>query len=108
MIKHFQASVRFTTLRKIFGCLSFTFLMTGLQTMWSNSGKLAKSEASYVLAAIQFYRPQAKNNLPWSWKLVRTWNQIELPTRATPFSAEVLLGMADKPSNGSNFVWAGF
>ena len=59
-----------------------------------------KSEASYLLAAIQFFRPQTKNHLVWSWKLVKTWNQVELPTRATPFSPEILASMA-----GQCFKW---
>eukprot|EP00438_Fugacium_kawagutii_P016319 Skav222801 [mRNA] locus=scaffold1419:399983:408357:+ [translate_table: standard] len=59
-----------------------------------------KSEASYALAALQFHRPQCKHHLPWSWKLVKTWNQVELPTRATPLTPELLLSLA-----GQCFIW---
>ena len=69
-----------------------------VEQLWETGA--SKSEASHTLAAIQFFRPQAKNNLAWSWKLVKTWNQIELPTRATPFSAEILLSLA-----GQAFKW---
>eukprot|EP00435_Cladocopium_sp_Y103_P030320 s1304_g7.t1 len=69
-----------------------------VEHLWE-SGR-PKSEASYVLAAIQFFRPQTKHHLVWSWKLVKTWNQVELPTRATPFSAEVLLSIV-----GQAFHW---
>lgn len=41
-----------------------------------------------------------KNHLVWSWKLVKTWNQVELPTRATPLTPELLLAMA-----GQCFKW---
>ena len=80
--------------------------MNGLQTMWSNSEKKEAPKvmlASYALAAIQFFRPQAKSHLVWSWKLVKTWNQVELPTRAAPFSAELVLCMA-----GQAFQWQQF
>ena len=63
-----------------------------IEYMWEEGQP--KSEASYLLAAIQFFRPQTKNNLVWSWKLVKTWNQIELPTRATPFDPEILFSLA--------------
>eukprot|EP00438_Fugacium_kawagutii_P007781 Skav218540 [mRNA] locus=scaffold3191:31434:32444:+ [translate_table: standard] len=59
-----------------------------------------KSEASYAIAAVQFYRPQTKHHLPWSWKLVKTWNQIELPTRATPLTPQTLFSLA-----GQCFIW---
>lgn len=59
-----------------------------------------KSDASYALAAIQFHRPQTKHHLTWSWKLVKTWNHIELPTRATPLTAAWTLALA-----GQAFKW---
>eukprot|EP00438_Fugacium_kawagutii_P034020 Skav221004 [mRNA] locus=scaffold1846:71194:78195:+ [translate_table: standard] len=62
-----------------------------------------KAEASYTLAAIQFYRPQSKGHLVWAWKLVKAWNQLELPTRATPLTPELLLSLA-----GQCFKWKQF
>ena len=53
-----------------------------------------KSVANYTLAALQFFRPQLKQRLPWSWKLVKVWNQVELPIRATPMSPQLLLAYA--------------
>ena len=53
-----------------------------------------KSLANYTLAALQFFKPQLKQHLPWSWKLVKVWNQVELPIRATPMSPELLLAYA--------------
>ena len=51
-----------------------------------------KSQANYTLAAIQFYRPEVKGHLTWSWKLVKAWNQLGVPQRATPLSPPLLLG----------------
>ena len=53
-----------------------------------------KSAANYALAAIQFFKPQAKHNLPWSWKLVKVWNSVEMPQRATPLTPDLVLSLA--------------
>eukprot|EP00435_Cladocopium_sp_Y103_P024382 s733_g6.t1 len=53
-----------------------------------------KSLANYCLAAIQHFRPQTKHRLPASWKLVKIWNQVEMPVRATPMTPEVMLAFA--------------
>ena len=62
-----------------------------------------KSAANYVVAAIQFYRPECKHHLAWSWKLVKVWNQLEVPQRATPLSPELLMAFA-----GQVFRWQQF
>eukprot|EP00435_Cladocopium_sp_Y103_P072274 s233_g39.t1 len=59
-----------------------------------------KTQANYTLAAIQHFRPQAKHHLPWSWKLVKVWNQVEMPNRATPMSPEIAIAFA-----GLAFKW---
>eukprot|EP00435_Cladocopium_sp_Y103_P054777 s1675_g18.t1 len=69
-----------------------------VEFLWEDGAP--KSAASYALASLQFFQPQTKNHLVWAWKLVKTWNQVELPTRATPFSPEVLLGLV-----GQAFKW---
>ena len=72
-----------------------------IEFLWEDGAP--KSEASYALAALQFFQPQTKNRLVWAWKLFKTWNQIELPNRATPLSPEILLAMA-----GQAFKWKQF
>ena len=62
-----------------------------------------KSYANYTLASIQFYRPEAKHHLPWAWKLVKVWNQLEVPQRATPLTPELLMAFA-----GQAFRWKQF
>ena len=69
-----------------------------IEMLWE-SGE-TKSLANYSMAAIQFFRPQTKHHLPWSWKLVKVWNSLELPQRATPLSPELLLSLA-----GQSFRW---
>ena len=62
-----------------------------------------KPYANYTLASIQFYRPECKHHLPWSWRLVKIWNQLEVPQRATPLSPELLMAFA-----GQAFHWKQF
>ena len=44
--------------------------------------------------------PQAKRHLPVAWQLMSVWNKLEMPTRATPLSIDMLLGFA-----GQLFRW---
>ena len=60
----------------------------------------AKTQASYALASLQYFRPQAKGRIPYSWRLLKAWNAIDLPVRATPIPPEVVLGLA-----GIFFQW---
>eukprot|EP00438_Fugacium_kawagutii_P017413 Skav229252 [mRNA] locus=scaffold2154:303067:303867:+ [translate_table: standard] len=69
-----------------------------IEFLWEEG--YSKSEASYALASIQFHRPQVKGQLVWSWKLAKTWSQLELPTRATPLTPELLMSLA-----GQCFTW---
>lgn len=69
-----------------------------IEMLWE-SGE-TKSHANYTVAAIQFFRPQTKHHLPWSWKLVKVWNSLELPQRATPLNPELVLSFA-----GQAFRW---
>ena len=69
-----------------------------IEHLWEEGAP--KSDASYVVAAVQFHRPQSKHHLPWSWRLTKAWNHLELPCRATPFSPDLALAMA-----GQAFQW---
>lgn len=46
----------------------------------------AKGLASDGLASLQYHLPQSAGHLRMSWKLVRTWQKIEPPTRVIPIS----------------------
>ena len=69
-----------------------------IEHLWESGAP--KSAANYVVAAIQFYRPETKHHLTWSWKLVKVWNQLEVPQRATPLTPELLMAFA-----GQAFKW---
>ena len=43
-----------------------------------------------TLAGLLHYRPKLKDFLPYSRKLLKTWNKKELPARAAPFSIQQL------------------
>jgi len=77
--------------------ISFAPIDRGLDVGWP------KPEASYALVALQFFQPQTKHHVVWAWKLAKTWNQVELPTRSTPFSPEILLGMAGQALKWKQF-----
>lgn len=53
-----------------------------------------KSYANYAAASVQFFIPEAKRRLVNAWRLISTWNKIEIPVRATPISPEILLGFS--------------
>ena len=72
-----------------------------MEHLWEEGAP--KSSANYVVAAIQFYRPESKHHLAWSWKLVKVWNQLEVPQRATPMTPELLMAFA-----GQAFCWQQF
>ena len=50
-----------------------------------------KSYANYTIASVQFFIPESKRQLVKSWRLIGTWNKIEIPVRAVPIGPEILL-----------------
>ena len=52
-----------------------------------------KSYANYTIASVQFFIPESKRQLVKSWRLIGTWNKIEVPVRAVPIGPEILLGL---------------
>lgn len=67
-------------------------LVDFIEFLWSDGEP--KSYANYAVASVQYYVPECKRQLTKSWKLVSTWNKIELPARVVPIAAEVLLAIA--------------
>ena len=63
-----------------------------VEALWADG--FGRAEASYVLAAIQFMLPFMRHSLPLSWRLVKTWEKHELPTRAVPLDASTTLAFA--------------
>ena len=59
-----------------------------------------KSYANYAVASMQHMIPKSRRQLTQSWKLVSTWNKLELPIRATPLTPEVAMAFS-----GTFFKW---
>ena len=53
-----------------------------------------KGWASTTLAAIQHFVPGARHHLPSAWRLKSAWDKHELPERAPPLSADVVLAIS--------------
>lgn len=61
-----------------------------LEVLW-DSGE-PKSVATYSVAALLFYLPQLRKQLPRSWKLKAIWDRLELPCQAVPLNLDLLFG----------------
>ena len=56
----------------------------------------SKSDASYALASVQHFKPEAKGKLTYSWRLLKAWNKLELPSRAYPMTGQMALAFAQR------------
>ena len=63
-----------------------------LETLWFE-GK-GRAQACDTLAALQDSQPGLRNNLPGAWRLLRTWQANEIPSRAPPLPEHIVLAMA--------------
>ena len=54
-----------------------------------------RTMGNYVLAAIHWFLPEVKRKLVSSWRLLRAWDKLELPARATPASPGLLLAVCE-------------
>lgn len=98
----FESFLKFHRLQKSFALPPFEVFddmaAEFIEALWEQGEP--KSQANYTLASLQHFRPQAKHRLPWSWRLVKVWNTLELPQRATPLSPELLMALS-----GQAFRW---
>ena len=62
-----------------------------LEHLWSEGE--GRAQASTFMAAIQDFDPKLKNQLPFSWRLMKTWVSNEVPVRAPPLTEPVLRAM---------------
>lgn len=60
-----------------------------LDSLWNDGESL--SLAGDTLSALQHFQPSAKRHLNGSWRLLKTWQLHELPSRAPPFTWGTLL-----------------
>lgn len=63
-----------------------------IEALWADG--FGRSEGSYLLAAVQYMLPTLRQQLPLSWRLLKTWNKHELPTRAVPLDAPTVLAFS--------------
>lgn len=49
-----------------------------------------------ALSGLHYFIPYTKKQLPGSWKLFSTWRKLEVPARAPPITADLLLAMAGR------------
>ena len=62
-----------------------------LEYLWGEGE--GRATASTFLAALQDFDPKLRGKLQGSWRLMRTWNANELPSRAPPMTESVLKAM---------------
>jgi hypothetical protein len=62
-----------------------------LEYLWAQGE--GRAMASTFLAALQDLDPKLKNNLPGSWRLLKTWTTHEVPVRAPPMTEQVQRAM---------------
>ncbi len=55
-----------------------------------------RSLISSTLAGLQHFCPALRHHLPCSWRLVSAWQRHELPSRAAPFTRNVVLALSGK------------
>ena len=63
-----------------------------LEHLWSTGA--GRGLACDTLAGLQDLQPNLRNNLPGSWRLLKTWHINEVPNRAPPLPEHVVLAMA--------------
>ena len=62
-----------------------------LEFLWGEGE--GRARASTFLAALQDFDPKLKNQLPMSWRLMKTWTTHEVPVRAPPLTEPLLRAM---------------
>ncbi len=63
-----------------------------IEYLWAEGGLC--SRARFLVAGIQHFIPASRRYLDLSWSLVRTWQRMQPPIRAVPFSASLVLALA--------------
>ena len=62
-----------------------------LEHLWAEG--FGRALASDTVAAIQDAQPDVRKRLPATWRLLKVWNQNEIPSRAPPLPEEALHAM---------------
>ena len=62
-----------------------------IEHLWSSGA--GRALASDTIAALQDAEPQVRGQLQGTWRLLKAWNQNEIPNRAPPLPLDVLKAM---------------
>ena len=63
-----------------------------LEALWDDGS--SRSEAADTLSGLQHLLPSHRRELKEGWRLLRTWDQNEMPSRAPPLRPEVAIALA--------------
>ena len=63
-----------------------------LEELWA-TGK-GRAQACDTLAGLQDSQPSLRHHLPGAWRLLRTWQANEIPSRAPPLPEHIVWAMA--------------
>ena len=75
-----------------------------VQTMWS-SGQ-PQYLVSDALSGLSFYEPWTKRQYPTAWRLFSVWRKLEIPSRAPPFTAELIRSLATYAYRHNDLLFA--
>ncbi|CAL1145402.1 unnamed protein product [Cladocopium goreaui] len=73
-----------------------------VEHLWS-SGE-GRALAADTIAGLQDTQPQLRGHLQGTWRLLKTWNNSEIPNRAPPMPVEVLDAMGGKRQGAAESV----
>jgi len=68
------------------------YLASYIEYLWGNGD--TAFYATYAVAGAGWFLPSLRGDLPNSKLLLRTWQKLEPPTRTTPFTPFIVLGLA--------------
>ena len=67
------------------------FIIDYIDYLWQDGE--AKAYASDVLSGLQYFVPSLKGSLKGGWRILKAWQQHELPARAPPLDVHVIRAM---------------
>ena len=75
-----------------------------VEAMWS-SGQ-PQYLVSDALSGLSFYEPWTKRQYPNAWRLFSVWRKLEIPSRAPPFTAELIRSLATYAYRHNDLLFA--
>ena len=75
-----------------------------IEHLWADGH--GRALASDTVAGLQHFDPRLKGQLPLTWRLLKVWNQNEIPNRAPPLPERVLLAMVGHALFSKQYLFA--